>query len=333
MTDSTSTDERTCKTCGVSIEDTYKLRRYCDEHTPKANTKGMTPCPKCGKRSWAKNTECRNCSSIKADGPHLCNKPGRRGTCRNCYRLEKPAETCIECDRPVQARKRCTTHYSKWHRENFQKPKTCNWCGESFKTARKDTNFCSRTCAGSYASSLAHASPAWDAYVDARAAKAAPKTPARSPDELEDLWRSQRSPFRAAFEDKDYPAFIVELRGRVHIDGRGCWVWAGGKKKPSKSKTAYPTVKWRGRTYQVHRLALEAKMGAPLGSQHSHHACANTLCVNPDHLEAATHVENIAEMKARTSYESRIIELEKALRDIDPQHPILERAHYGATKG
>jgi hypothetical protein len=47
------------------------------------------------------------------------------------------------------------------------------------------------------------------------------------------------------------------------------------------------------------------------------------MCVNPSHLQAATHVENIAEMKARKSYEARIAELEQALMLLEPLHPLL----------
>ena len=51
----------------------------------------------------------------------------------------------------------------------------------------------------------------------------------------------------------------------------------------------------------------------------------NTMCVNPDHLQPVTYRDNIAEMLARSSYISRIAELEKALADISPEHPILKR--------
>ncbi|MFL0711662.1 MAG: hypothetical protein ACJLS2_02465 [Microcella pacifica] len=81
----------------------------------------------------------------------------------------------------------------------------------------------------------------------------------------------------------------------------------------------------------MHRLACEARYQKPLGTQQAHHTCANTLCVNPDHMQAATHAENIAEMKARASYEARIEELENALEAMDPQHPLLDRVSYGAA--
>ena len=54
-----------------------------------------------------------------------------------------------------------------------------------------------------------------------------------------------------------------------------------------------------------------------------HHKCANTLCVNPDHLQLSTNAENILEMNARNSYirhiaclEKRIKELEKKIKEI-----------------
>jgi heme oxygenase len=65
------------------------------------------------------------------------------------------------------------------------------------------------------------------------------------------------------------------------------------------------------------------KHGASLGSQAAHHACANTTCVNPDHLQPVTHRENIAEMMARKAYVARIRELEAALTEIQPSHPLL----------
>jgi len=74
---------------------------------------------------------------------------------------------------------------------------------------------------------------------------------------------------------------------------------------------------------QIHRAVVEASYGRPLGSQHAHHKCANRRCVNPDHLQPVTHRENAAEMLARQSLLSRIAELEEALRETSPHHPLL----------
>ena len=80
------------------------------------------------------------------------------------------------------------------------------------------------------------------------------------------------------------------------------------------------------RGFQVHRLILQAKHGGkPLGVQAAHHVCANTLCINPEHLQPVTHRDNTAEMLARHTYLHRIAELEEALAQIDPNHPALDR--------
>ena len=72
-------------------------------------------------------------------------------------------------------------------------------------------------------------------------------------------------------------------------------------------------------------MSLEAKHEAPLGSQAAHHICANTKCVNPEHLQPVTHRDNIAEMLARHSYLKRIAELEEAIKELAPNHEVLNR--------
>ena len=74
----------------------------------------------------------------------------------------------------------------------------------------------------------------------------------------------------------------------------------------------------------VRRRVLEAKECAPLGSQAAHHKCANTKCVNPDHLQPVTHRENTAEMLARKSLVSRVRELEAELARLDPGNDLLD---------
>ena len=75
----------------------------------------------------------------------------------------------------------------------------------------------------------------------------------------------------------------------------------------------------------MHRLSLEAKYGAPLGSQAAHHVCANTRCVNPEHLQPVTHRDNTAEMMARRAYVDRIAELEEVIKELAPDHEVLNR--------
>jgi hypothetical protein len=97
----------------------------------------------------------------------------------------------------------------------------------------------------------------------------------------------------------------------------GCWEW-------KTKQGAYPTYDINGKNIRVHRLVLEAKFdGIPLGSQHAHHVCANTMCVNPDHLQPVTHRENVAEMMARQSLLARIRDLEQRLEEVAPGDPLL----------
>lgn len=243
--------------------------------------------------------------------------------------------TCIECG---NQRKRgqgsaekqlCSTCYSRQWRANNKITKECAWCGSTFKADRRETNYCGFSCAGKYQSSKRPDSQAWRDY---QAQVQANKKPAPEPvtqEELKAIWRAQRSPMRAAYEDRQWEAFHKALKQRCTVSPGGCWEWQGQGHKSKKSSSRYPVVKWSGRARPVHRLSLEAKHGAPLGAQHAHHTCANTMCVNPEHLEAATHVENIAEMKARKSYEARICELEQALAAINPNHPLLQHIKYG----
>lgn len=126
-----------------------------------------------------------------------------------------------------------------------------------------------------------------------------------------------RSPLRRAYDAGDRVAIITTVLGNTHLTSTGCRLWKG---KPDTK--GYPKVRF-DKTIALHRLVLEALIGKPLGSQQSHHTCANAMCVNPDHLQPVTHVENLAEMKARRSYQLRIRELEAALAQHDPNHPLL----------
>jgi hypothetical protein len=117
-----------------------------------------------------------------------------------------------------------------------------------------------------------------------------------------------------AIREHDYEAILKNVAQRVSYINE-CWVW------PSLDKHGYA----RHKSLAIYRIVLEAKHGAPLGSQAAHHVCANRACVNPDHLQPVTHADNTAEMLARNAYIKRIAELEQAVADIDQNHPVLNR--------
>ena len=128
----------------------------------------------------------------------------------------------------------------------------------------------------------------------------------------------QRSPLTKAYDEKDSEAVVAAIKaGTTRVDD--CWEW-----NRSIDTSGYPRAKVGGKRVAVHRLVVEAYYGRPLGSQQAHHTCANTKCVNPEHVVPVTAAENIAEMKARQSYLARIGELEAALAEVAPDHTLLQ---------
>ena len=67
-----------------------------------------------------------------------------------------------------------------------------------------------------------------------------------------------------------------------------CWNWTGGT-----NGKGYGQFGINGKTKSVHRLSYEYTKGMIPKDLQIDHLCRNTLCVNPDHLEAVTHQENV----------------------------------------
>ena len=85
-----------------------------------------------------------------------------------------------------------------------------------------------------------------------------------------------------------------------------CWLWLG-KVTRGKTGNAPPRPRmnvWqdgKARTVGAHREAYRAFNGPILAGFEVGHTCENTLCVNPGHLRAVTHGENMeTENAART---------------------------------
>ena len=235
------------------------------------------------------------------------------------------------CTSPTLARGLCPNHYSKWRRANKAShyTKICGICGDNYTTPDRDSTTCSKQCAaaaGGRANAQRNAVPTLFDADSAKQCKNCNQTflggGIYCGDECRNSAagkRAQRlwSPIRKAFEAQDGPGMIEAIESHVTKTDDGCWEWN------RRLSDGYPVQQIGGKRYSVHRLSLEAKMGAPLGSQAAHHMCANSKCVNPDHLQPVTHRENIAEMLARNSYLNRIAELEAIIAKLDPDHPIL----------
>lgn len=79
------------------------------------------------------------------------------------------------------------------------------------------------------------------------------------------------------------------LRGSLDnriIKSEGCWEWSGA------TRDGYGVVKIGGRPVGAHRAVLASVIGPISPSLMVDHKCHNTLCVNPDHLQAVTNKLN-----------------------------------------
>lgn len=65
-----------------------------------------------------------------------------------------------------------------------------------------------------------------------------------------------------------------------------CWLWTG------HTTQGYGTIRVDGRTVRVHRFSWEMVNGPVPEGLELDHLCRVRNCVNPDHLEPVTHVEN-----------------------------------------
>jgi hypothetical protein len=68
----------------------------------------------------------------------------------------------------------------------------------------------------------------------------------------------------------------------------GCRIWM------NSLRLGYGRVSWNGKLHSAHVLSYELAKGKIPDGLEIDHLCRITSCINPDHLEAVTHKENVA---------------------------------------
>lgn len=79
------------------------------------------------------------------------------------------------------------------------------------------------------------------------------------------------------------------------LDGNRCWPWTGWFNANGYAMLSFRTK--QGRTRRAHRIAFELLRGPIPEGLELDHVCRNRGCVNPWHLDAVSHQENLRRRK------------------------------------
>ena len=97
-------------------------------------------------------------------------------------------------------------------------------------------------------------------------------------------------------ERVDLNALENWLKRRSVVDSNGCWIW-----QDPKARDGYSWVGLKYSNTHIHRVSYVVFKRKSLGDLHCLHRCDVRMCINPDHLWAGTHSDNMLDcsMKGR----------------------------------
>jgi hypothetical protein len=96
------------------------------------------------------------------------------------------------------------------------------------------------------------------------------------------------------------PKDFMRLISNIAPDEKGCWIWIG-----SEHNAGYGCLKLGRKYILAHRILYEMFFGAIPEDKEIDHLCRVRKCVNPFHLEAVSHRENVLRGKSLQAENAR----------------------------
>jgi len=97
------------------------------------------------------------------------------------------------------------------------------------------------------------------------------------------------------------PEWVDRFMSKIEPEpNSGCWLWVG-----SLARNGYGSFVHSHKVHLAHRVSF-ALSGRPLDAGALVlHSCDNPLCVNPDHLRAGTHGDNMRDAANRKRFQKQ----------------------------